>query len=248
MTDVHSCSYFCLRPDCVLQGWDELRAALQQAEQVDKWLTDDLPKVDKEQAEPVPSRPKKRDREAMTLALNTLERSAIRLTQGDFVLPAIDALHAALAQQAEPVADAVRGECRLWDSQWTNIVNHANCYIDWSKEDAIRHAVKMTETYIARNVERNHFPPARQAEPVVDRAQAQSADDNVISRAAASVVSAWSERYKGLRDFDPADRIVVGQAINALHAALSQQAEPHKPATDATDGKFMSQADGNVSY
>jgi hypothetical protein len=38
-------------------------------------------------------------------ALDTLERTAIRLTQGDFVLPAIDALRAALAQQqAEPVA------------------------------------------------------------------------------------------------------------------------------------------------
>jgi len=36
-------------------------------------------------------------------ALDTLERTAIRLTQGDFVLPAIDALRAALAQQAEPV-------------------------------------------------------------------------------------------------------------------------------------------------
>ena len=71
------------------------------------------------------------------------------------------------AKQAEPVAEPARGECRLWDSQWTNVVNHANCYANWSKEDAINHAVRMTETYMARNVERNHFPP-RQAEPVAE--------------------------------------------------------------------------------
>ena len=41
---------------------------------------------------------------AARLALDTLERTAIRLTQGDFVLPAIDALRVALAQQqAEPL-------------------------------------------------------------------------------------------------------------------------------------------------
>jgi hypothetical protein len=41
------------------------------------------------------------------------------------------------------------------------------------------------------------------------------------------------------------------EAIASLRAAL-QQAEPvvesHKRATDATDGQFMSQADGNASY
>lgn len=93
---------------------DALRAALEQAEPVDKALTKTEPQVDKE--------------------------------------------------QAEPLANAVRGECRLWDSQWTNVVNHADCYRDWSKADAINHAVKMTETYMAWNVWRNHFPPV-QAKP-----------------------------------------------------------------------------------
>jgi len=51
MTDIHSCSYYCDRPACVLQQRDELRDKLH-AEPVDKWLTDDLPQVDKEQAEP----------------------------------------------------------------------------------------------------------------------------------------------------------------------------------------------------
>jgi len=58
MTDIHSCSYFCTRPACVLAQRDELRGRfLQQAERVDKWLTDDLPQVDKEQAEPVQADP-----------------------------------------------------------------------------------------------------------------------------------------------------------------------------------------------
>jgi hypothetical protein len=54
MTDIHSCSYFCTRPACVLAQRDELRDKMtNQAERVDKWLTDDLPQVDKEQAKPV---------------------------------------------------------------------------------------------------------------------------------------------------------------------------------------------------
>jgi hypothetical protein len=55
MSDIHSCSYYCTRPACVLQQRNELRDKLHahQAEPVDKWLTDDLPQVDKEQAEPV---------------------------------------------------------------------------------------------------------------------------------------------------------------------------------------------------
>jgi len=37
----------------------------------------------------------------------------------------------------------------MWDSQWVSVVNHDNCYRDWSKEDAIAHAVKLTEQYMA---------------------------------------------------------------------------------------------------
>lgn len=33
----------------------------------------------------------------------------------------------------------------LHDSNWVNIVNHAHCYEDFSKEDAVHHAVKLTE-------------------------------------------------------------------------------------------------------
>jgi len=50
------------------------------------------------------------------------------------------------------------GEVRLWDTQWMNIVNHDDCYRDWSKDDAIAHAVKMTEQAIARNVADGQLP------------------------------------------------------------------------------------------
>ena len=55
----------------------------------------------------------------------------------------------------------MNGEVRLWDTQWMNIVNHDNAYRDWSKEDAIHHAVKMTEEAIARNVADGRLPPVR---------------------------------------------------------------------------------------
>jgi hypothetical protein len=50
---------------------------------------------------------------------------------------------------------------RLWDSQWVNIVNHAQCYEGWSKDDAIAHAVRLTEQAIERNVRSGVVPSAR---------------------------------------------------------------------------------------
>lgn len=55
------------------------------------------------------------------------------------------------------------GELRLWDTQWMSIVNHDNCYRDWSKDDAIVHAVKMTEQAIARNIADGKLPPKKTA-------------------------------------------------------------------------------------
>lgn len=56
---------------------------------------------------------------------------------------------------------SVRGdaEIRLWDSQWVNVVNHDDCYRDWSKEAAIAHAVRMTETYMRKNYDDARWPP-----------------------------------------------------------------------------------------
>lgn len=49
-------------------------------------------------------------------------------------------------------------EARLWDSQWVSVVNHAECYRDMSKEEAVATAVRMTEQLMAANVTKG-FPP-----------------------------------------------------------------------------------------
>lgn len=50
-------------------------------------------------------------------------------------------------------------EVRLWDSQWVNVVNHADCYRDMDKEEAIATAVRMTERLMAENITKG-FPPS----------------------------------------------------------------------------------------
>jgi hypothetical protein len=55
----------------------------------------------------------------------------------------------------------MNGEVRLWDTQWLSIVNHDNCYRDWTKEDAVAYAIKMTEAAIAKNITDGKLPPLR---------------------------------------------------------------------------------------
>jgi hypothetical protein len=52
-------------------------------------------------------------------------------------------------------------EVRLWDTQWMNIVNHERCYADFTKEEAVAMAVKLTEEAIARNIADGKLPPKR---------------------------------------------------------------------------------------
>lgn len=56
-------------------------------------------------------------------------------------------------------AQVPAGSIRLWDTQWASIVNHDNAYNGWSTNDAVNHAVRMTERYIAANVAQNNLPP-----------------------------------------------------------------------------------------
>lgn len=51
-------------------------------------------------------------------------------------------------------------DIRMFDSQWVNVVNHANCYRDMDKEDAIAAAVKLTEQAMAANVRDGKWPLA----------------------------------------------------------------------------------------
>lgn len=69
------------------------------------------------------------------------------------------------AQAAQP-AQVPAGSIRLWDAQWVSIVNHDNAYNGWSTNDAVNHAVRMTERYIAANVAQNNLPPLPAAQEV----------------------------------------------------------------------------------
>lgn len=70
-----------------------------------------------------------------------------------------EAIAAAEAQQKEPEQIY---EIRLFDSQWTNVVNHNNCYAGYSVEDAVSNAVKLTEVYMAKNFRDDKWPTERE--------------------------------------------------------------------------------------
>jgi dsDNA-binding SOS-regulon protein len=114
MTDIHSCSYFCTRPACVLAQRDELRdKMLVQTELVDKWLTDDLPQVDKEQAEPVSALTRYNEiAEDVETTCNALERlrifCSLAMTKEDWL-------------DAEPFFDAAEAELTKLDVRLAEI-------------------------------------------------------------------------------------------------------------------------------
>jgi hypothetical protein len=133
MSEIHSCSYYCTRPACVLAQRDELRGRLlQQSERVDKWLTDDLPQVDKEQAEPVSALTRYNEiaEDAETYTGNALERlrifCSLAMTGEDWLdaEPFFDAAEAELVkleQQAGPVAltdKAINAAITAWFGEY----------------------------------------------------------------------------------------------------------------------------------
>lgn len=72
-----------------------------------------------------------------------------------------------------------KSEVRLWDSQWTNVVNHDNCYRGWDMEDAIAHAVKMAERLIAQNVATGNLPPIS-PQPTIRRSELKLKEGDVV--------------------------------------------------------------------
>jgi Lar family restriction alleviation protein len=82
----------------------------------------------------------------------------------------MEELYAELATTEQP-GSSVQGEVRLFDGQWVNIVNHANCWEGYSKEDAIAEAVRMTEAKIAENVAMGKLPQPRTTPPPAPAAE-----------------------------------------------------------------------------
>ena len=83
------------------------------------------------------------------------------LSHDNVSVPRFESMRAALTHFASHSAEAVRDgeiEIRLFDSQWVNVVNHADCYAGMSKEDAVAKAIKLTEVEMARNFHEDKWP------------------------------------------------------------------------------------------
>jgi hypothetical protein len=78
-------------------------------------------------------------------------------------------------------------EVRLWDSQWVNVVNHADCYRDMDKEEAIATAVRMTERLMAENITKGFPPCAYNRAAVADLIEALSFYTSVCGNTCAMV-------------------------------------------------------------
>ena len=65
----------------------------------------------------------------------------------------------------------MKAEIRLWDTQWVNIVNHNDAYRGWEKDDAIAHAVRMTEQAMARNYADAVWPPEKTSPPTSEESK-----------------------------------------------------------------------------
>lgn len=101
----------------------------------------------------------------MGRGINQRWRDSDRLNSGKPVSPReIDKNQAHdLALSPAPEAQEAR-EYRLFDSQWVNVVNHAGCYRDMNKEDAVAQAVKLTEQAMAANINDCKWPRPRKAD------------------------------------------------------------------------------------
>lgn len=71
-------------------------------------------------------------------------------------------------------------EVRLWDSQWVNVVNAPEVLNAVDTVEAVQIAVRMTESFIARNVASGNLPPA----------------DEEVERLT-GYVQVWEQNYRG---------------------------------------------------
>jgi hypothetical protein len=92
---------------------------------------------------------------------------------GDMSLPNPD-LRAALNLAIAALGGGEVVEYRMWDSQWVNVVNHERAYADWDMEEAINHAVKLTEQAMAKNIRDGKWPPARVTHPLPPSPQGET--------------------------------------------------------------------------
>jgi hypothetical protein len=123
------------------------------------------------------------------------------------------------AVRAEPVAWP-NGEIRLWDTQWTNCINHDNRYSGWDKEDAIAHAIKMTERYMRQNYENEN--PASEIARLTGEVERLTAERDEAVR---KMVLASNDLNEIAEECEAAERRVseLREAGNKLLEAMQMQ-------------------------
>jgi hypothetical protein len=252
-----------------------LRAALEQAAPVDKWLTDDLPQVDKEQAEPVQAwiQP---DHLAKARVAPFLCRVEPTQRRPDFI-----ALYTAppAAKQAEPVVERMMVRCpRCWEPVFAPKAQE-------QAEPVAMSASLMTKEAAFINGKLYHIDP-RQAQWSEDRIRAVQAEPAVVISPPAELKymisperMCWDDAVEwaaslGMRLATveemqnmslPPDYCWSGTEYSQSYAwyfstyfgyqnycvkstALFAVAVAHKQAIEGDNGQSMTQADGNASY
>jgi hypothetical protein len=197
------------------------------------------------------------DKKAARQALDALEYHVAQTRPIQRTTEAIATLRAALARQAKPVHGLVS------DVEYLRLFEDARAG-SGRRSGLLRGIRAVIAAYEAAAPVAE--PVAVQAEPVVDRAQERSADDNVISRAARAEPVGRMELMRRAHDalewhYSQGHSNTLGgfrlkidqKILRDLKATLSHQAEPvaepHRRATDADNGQSMTQADsGNPSY
>ena len=143
-----------------------------------------------------------------TKLAEALETVRLRLSQGDHHgarTAADEALRLYDAAKAQPVHDLPLP--RLTDGQWVNIVNHANCYRDMGKDDAVALAVKLTEARMVMNAKENQARAAPAATPAP--APAPLTDEQIIEL--------LYPIYDGMRSLTPITDMKIARAIERAH-------------------------------
>lgn len=157
-----------------------------------------------------------------------------------------------------PAAESA-GPIKLYDSQWVNIVNHANCWADYSKEDAVHEAVKMTEQaikanyqssgttesakpvrpettseHIARDMREGRFPQRSEPQMVPTAATADAQGDE--QERFDNLIDILAEYRKGCSNTMGEGPENCPECVRAFVEAVQRYADSAKPTTVHTDG------------
>ena len=119
-------------------------------------------------------------------------------------------------------------EVRLWDSQWMNVVNAPEVLNASDAQEAVRTAVRMTESFLAHNVASGYLPHSCADANARPLAQRPSPVDRVLAEVRAEVVRATAKFPTWPSDALHASGVVQEESGELAKAVLQAVYEPHK--------------------